>query len=36
MITDLDIYLFDLRGYLLLEDALVAEEVKDFHCKLKL
>ncbi len=29
MITDLDIYLFDLRGYLLLEGALSAEEVAD-------
>ena len=27
MVTDLDIYLFDLRGYLALPDALTSEEV---------
>ena len=31
MVTDLDTYLFDLRGYLLLEGALSAEEVKDLN-----
>ena len=29
MVTDLENYLFDLRGYLHLEGALTADEVKD-------
>ena len=28
MVSDLDIYLFDLRGYLLMEGALTADEVR--------
>lgn len=31
MISDLDIYLFDLRGYLLVEDALTADEVTSLN-----
>lgn len=31
MLTDLDIYLFDLRGYLLLENALSPQEVADLN-----
>ena len=31
MVTDLDIYLFDLRGYLFLEGALSAAEVADLN-----
>ena len=31
MVSDLDIYLFDLRGYLVLPNALTAEEVADLN-----
>ena len=31
MVSDLDIYLFDLRGYLLVEDALTADEVRSLN-----
>ena len=31
MVTDLENYLFDLRGYLHLEGALTADEVKDLN-----
>lgn len=31
MVSDLDIYLFDLRGYLYLDGALTAEEVRDLN-----
>ena len=31
MVSELDVYLFDLRGYLVLEGALTADEVKDLN-----